>query len=434
MATPDANGDAPEQVVHAKSLSDRGKNANIALLPMTYFAPIADMLKNLWTPGNHSGCLILAVAENRLSTDLLAQKLCRGLQNIPDDIYGYPPGRGMLRLRSTLAQYAQKTFMKGVQLHADDITVLAGCGCVLDLLLYCIAADGDLVGIPAPYYPAFDNDLKVRCGLEPVPLYLDSSKPLSEQLDAMWDAHKFKVLIITNPNNPTGEVIQKAVLLQYLDWCCKNGVHLVSDEIYANSVFRKAEEFVSLASLLEESEPELKLKAQALCHVVFGLSKDWGISGMRVGCLYTHNTAVIGALDNLGYFAMPSTLIQETAHQMLQDQDFVDLYIAENLRRLDASYSALTGALDRAGIPYTPATGAIFLWVDMRKYLSEPTWQAERQLWQEVVDLGVLLTPGKDCHAQEPGYFRICYAAVPTEGLVEAIGRIAAHLQQRSTS
>lgn len=69
-----------------------------------------------------------------------------------------------------------------------------------------------------------------------------------------------------------------------------------------------------------------------------------GISGMRVGCLYTHNTAATGALDNLGYFAMPSTLIQETAHQMLQDHDFVDSYIAENLRRLDTSYSALTGA------------------------------------------------------------------------------------------
>ncbi len=64
------------------------------------------------TPGNRSGCLILAVAENRLSTDLLAQKLCGGLQTIPGDIYGYPPGRGMLRLRSSLAQYAQRTFMK----------------------------------------------------------------------------------------------------------------------------------------------------------------------------------------------------------------------------------------------------------------------------------------------------------------------------------
>ena len=48
MAIPDAHGDASEQIAHAKSLSDRGRNANIAFLPMTYFAPLADMLKNLW--------------------------------------------------------------------------------------------------------------------------------------------------------------------------------------------------------------------------------------------------------------------------------------------------------------------------------------------------------------------------------------------------
>ena len=40
--------------------------------------------------------------------------------------------------------------------------MLAGCGAVLDLVIYCIASDGDSIGIPAPYYPAFDNDVKVR--------------------------------------------------------------------------------------------------------------------------------------------------------------------------------------------------------------------------------------------------------------------------------
>lgn len=41
--------------------------------------------------------------------------------------------------------------------------MLAGCGAVLDLVIYSIASDGDSIGIPAPYYPAFDNDVKVRC-------------------------------------------------------------------------------------------------------------------------------------------------------------------------------------------------------------------------------------------------------------------------------
>lgn len=43
----------------------------------------------------------------------------------------------------------------------EHLTVLAGAGSVIDLLLHCIADPGDAVLIPAPYYPAFDNDLKV---------------------------------------------------------------------------------------------------------------------------------------------------------------------------------------------------------------------------------------------------------------------------------
>ena len=51
--------------------------------------------------------------------------------------------------------------LQGLELRPEDITVLAGCGSVIDLLLHCITADGDSIGIPAPYYPAFDNDVKV---------------------------------------------------------------------------------------------------------------------------------------------------------------------------------------------------------------------------------------------------------------------------------
>lgn len=43
------------------------------------------------------------------------------------------------------------------------MSILAGCGCILDTLLFTLADEGTCVGIPAPYYPAFDNDLKVHC-------------------------------------------------------------------------------------------------------------------------------------------------------------------------------------------------------------------------------------------------------------------------------
>ena len=68
-----------------------------------------------------------------------------------------------------------------------------------------------------------------------------------------------------------------------------------------------------------------------------------GISGLRVGWMHTLNGDLIAALDSLAYFAMPSTIIQEAATQMLTDKAFVTSYLAENQRRLARSYDALTG-------------------------------------------------------------------------------------------
>jgi aspartate/methionine/tyrosine aminotransferase len=47
-----------------------------------------------------------------------------------------------------------------------------------------------------------------------------------------------------------------------------------SDEIYANSIFKEAD-FVSMVNILDKCEPGLQVKGEALCHVVWGLSKDW---------------------------------------------------------------------------------------------------------------------------------------------------------------
>ncbi|CAK0764832.1 hypothetical protein CVIRNUC_003198 [Coccomyxa viridis] len=419
----------------ASVLSERGRQAHIKNLPMTYFIPIMDMLKNPWRPDNPSGNLILAVAENRLSCDLLGSRLHQ-INDLPNNIYGYAPGRGFSRLREAIAQYMKDTCLQGLELRGEDITVLAGCGAVLDLVIYSIASDGDSIGIPAPYYPAFDNDVKARCGCHAQPMHLSPGTSLSEQLDAekakaAASGKPMRAIIICNPNNPTGEVIPREILQEYLEWCCEHNIHLVSDEIYANSVFKKAQ-FVSLATILDQSSAALQEKGRLLVHTVFGLSKDWGISGLRVGWLHTLNQDLTGAMDSLAYFCMPSTIIQEAAAQMLLDKPFVAAYLQENQQRLAHSYDALTGELEKAGIPYTPAVGAIFMWVDLRAALAKPTWEAEEGLWNEVVKAGVLLTPGKACHAAEPGFFRICYAAVPIEGLMEGIRRVVSIVQTKN--
>lgn len=78
-------------------------------------------------------------------------------------------------------------------------------------------------------------------------------------------------------------------------------------------------------------------------HVMFGLSKDWCASGLRVGCLWTLNAPVQSAIQNLSYFCGVSGIVQHMLADMLEDAAFVKKYVKENLRRLGAAYATLAG-------------------------------------------------------------------------------------------
>ncbi len=57
-----------------------------------------------------------------------------------------------------------------------------------------------------------------------------------------------------------------------------------------------------------------------------------------------------------------------------------------------------TAGLEAEGIPYLHPTAAMFCWVDLRAGLLSEGWEGERELWQALVDIGVLITPGRCRH------------------------------------
>jgi len=80
------------------------------------------------------------------------------------------------------------------------------------------------------------------------------------------------------------------VIRECVDWCRDCGVHLVSDEIYAGSVYRTGEEedgFQIVLSLAlndkNNTNNEKGLGLGLYIHFVYTLSKDFALSGLRVG-------------------------------------------------------------------------------------------------------------------------------------------------------
>lgn len=99
-----------------------------------------------------------------------------------------------------------------------------------------------------------------------------------------------------------------------------------------------------LASTAQEHGLDLE-DVKSYVHIIFGLSKDWCASGLRVGCLWTLNARLQAALQNVNAFYGVSGIAQHMIAEMLEDLSFVDKYLKENKRRLGSAYDTLAGWL-----------------------------------------------------------------------------------------
>lgn len=92
---------------------------------------------------------------------------------------------------------------------------------------------------------------------------------------------------------------------------------------------------------------------------------------------------------------------------------------------MEKSYRVLADTFADLGIPHSHCQGAVFVWIDLRHLLREPTWEAEFELQESLLNDGkMLVSNGKSLFASEPGYFRICYASVPYEAVEDLCSRI----------
>jgi 1-aminocyclopropane-1-carboxylate synthase len=184
--------------------------------------------------------------------------------------------------------------------------------------------------------------------------------------NAISKGHPPKAIIITNPNNPLGKIYTKNELLIFINYCNMKSIHLIVDEIYALSVFdndvNNDDKFQSVTTILEN-------KLNDNVHVIWGLSKDFGVSGLRAGFLYTQNKLLLASLSNFNMAFEVSNIVQEIYEDILSDHAFIKDYLALNSKLIQESYVLLTTGLNKLKIPFFHCHAGIFLFVDMSHLL-----------------------------------------------------------------
>jgi aspartate/methionine/tyrosine aminotransferase len=380
--------------------------------------PYTVMAADPWSPENPDGYIDLGTAENRLVFDLLEPKLTAPRRVTAEDTQ-YQDLAGSPTLRLELARFL--TSLQGAEVDPGDLVVLAGVAPALEILAYALCDPGDGIVVPAPYFAGVDFAFSARAGAEVIPAW--PGVGLAEGIEqAILEAPApVRAVALLSPSNPLGQTYDESTLRAVGEVVAAHDLHLIADEVYAGSVYGPSA-FVSTARLVPSVLPAERL------HVVWGFAKDFGLSGFKVGVLHTRNPEVRTIAERFGRLATPSSDTQAVLRDLLADTAWTEAFLTESRTRLATAYRRTAEALDAAGIPYLPATAGLFVYLDLRGFLPEPTFEAERALADRIfTEANLHLSPGAAFHTPTPGHYRLCFATNPT-AVSTAIARLA-HLR-----
>ncbi|XP_039723453.1 1-aminocyclopropane-1-carboxylate synthase-like protein 1 isoform X1 [Pteropus medius] len=338
---------------------------------------------------NPKGTINLGTSENKLCFDLLSWRLSQSdMLRVEPSLLQYPDWRGHLFLREEVARFLSFYCKSPSPLKPENVVVLNGCASLFSALATVLCEMGEAFLIPAPYYGSIKQHVYLYGNVQLVCVSLDSEvtelgtrpfqltvKKLEKALQgANSEGVKVKGLILVNPWNPLGDIYSPRELQEYLE-------------------FAK------------------RLPDPQRTHMMWSTSKDFGMSGLRFGMLYTENQEVATAVASLCRYHGLSGLVQYQMAQLLRDHDWINqVYLPENHARLKAAHTYVSGELRALGIPFLSRGAGFFIWVDLRKYLPELTFEGEMLLWRKFLDNKVLLSAGKAFECKEPGWFRLIFS------------------------
>lgn len=396
---------------------------------------------------NPEGTFPLNVADNKLNWDKLREKLqfISATKEIPEWVSGYTSGLGHETFRIVMADFLS-TFLAHHPLDFKNIGIAAGATAVIELSALILADAGDVAVFPAPSYPVYSRDINNKAGLERYDLIthhqIDDSNhgPILSiehlemaKKDIELQGKNFRLLILTNPDNPTGSIYSLEQLETIADWCIERNIHFIVNEIYG--LVTVDTENPSIAADYSNHDkffsilPIIHKKNSPYVHQWYALSKDLGISGMRVGMVYSLNQTFLNAFNNLNLPHMVSNHTQWLMENVLADHDFMRDFLDMQQLCLTKGYITVVNTLKKWSIPFVPSHGSLFIWADFSKFLNEDSVVAETFFWEKLYqNTGILLTPGPGFGHTKRGMFRIVYTCFDQQALEVAMKRLDCYL------
>ena len=359
-----------------------------------------------------SDVISLGVGEPDFVTPLHIREA--GVEAIERGETKYTSNYGTIELRSAISDLLERRY--GVRYDPkSEILVTVGVSEGIDAAMRALLDPGDEVIVPDPGYVAYEADVIFAGGsVRPATTHVENRFAVTaEEIEAAITP-RAKVILIGNPNNPTGAVIAREELERIGEVARKHDLIVLTDEVYSRLVY--GGEHASLVTV-----PGMRDRTV----LVDGFSKAYAMTGWRIGYVAAPAHILDAMLKIHQYTIMcASTMSQAAALEaVLHGEADVKAMVAsyEQRRRLSVD------GMNRVGLPCYEPGGAFYVFPSIASTGLTSDEFAEKLLFEE----RVAVVPGSAFGAAGEGYIRCTYATAQ-EKLVEAIERIGRFVRKYS--
>ncbi len=333
---------------------------------------------------------------------------------IDENFSKYMPVAGYMDLRMSIVAKFKRD--NDLVYSPDQIVVSTGAKQSLINVLLSLVNPGDEVIVPAPYWVTYVEQVRIAGG---IPVIIETSieedfKIKPEQLkNAITE--KSKLMLFSNPCNPTGTAYTKAELKGLADVVEKTeNFYVISDEIYEHISFNgKSESFAQFPGVYEKTI------------TVNGVSKAFAMTGWRIGYIGAPKEIAAACAKIQGqYTSGTGSISQRAAKKAVEADPSVLEEMVEAFRKRRDLVLNLLGEIE--GIKLNKPEGAFYVFPDISNFFGKSangkTIENAEDLSMYLLDEAmVALVTGSAFGA--PNCIRLSYAT-SEDILTEAIQRL----------
>lgn len=340
-------------------------------------------------------------------------------QGIDDNFSKYMPVQGYLDLRESIAGKFKRD--NNLTYSAAQIVVSTGAKQSLINVILSLVNPGDEVIIPAPYWVSYIEQVRMAGGIPVViKACLESDfKITGAQLEAALTP-KSKLMIFSNPCNPTGSVYTEAELADLARVVAKtDNFYVIADEIYEHIVFGdKNKSFATFPGVYDKTI------------TVNGVSKAFAMTGWRVGYIGAPLAIANACTKIQGQYTSGTGSISQRATKKAVEADPSTIrYMVDAFEKRRDLVVGLLREID--GLKTNLPTGAFYVFPDVSSFFGKSangrTVNNATELSMYLLDEALVALVSGEAFG-DPNCIRLSYATSEDQ-LRKAIARIKTALE-----